>query len=34
MSGQVKAPRKITVIPQDSKYAERDIRKQHLRVAP
>jgi len=34
MSGQLKTPRKITVIPQDSKYAERDIRKQHLRVAP
>ena len=29
-----KAPRKVTVTPADPKYTERDIRKQHLRVAP
>ena len=36
MSAQVKTPRKVTVTPADPKYAEagKDIRKQHLRVAP
>ncbi len=34
MIAQVKTPRKVTVTPADPKYAEKDIRKQHLRVAP
>lgn len=34
MNETVRAPRKITVIPADPKLTERDIRKQHLRVAP
>ena len=34
MSIQQKTPRKVTVTPADPKYTERDIRKQHLRVAP
>ena len=34
MNIQQKAPRKVTVTPADPKYTERDIRKQHLRVAP
>ena len=34
MSIPQKAPRKVTVTPADPKYTERDIRKQHLRVAP
>ena len=34
MSVQQKTPRKVTVTPADPKYIERDIRKQHLRVAP
>jgi len=31
---QQKAPRKVTVTPADPKYTQKDIRKQHLRVAP
>lgn len=34
MSIQRKAPRKVTVTLPDPKYTEKDIRKQHLRVAP
>lgn len=34
MNAAVKIPRKVTVTPADPKYAEKDIRKQHLRVAP
>ena len=34
MSIRQKVPRKVTVTPPDPKYAEKDIRKQHLRVAP
>lgn len=34
MSMQQSAPRKITVIPADPQMVQRDIRKQHLRVAP
>ena len=34
MSIQRKTPRKVTVTPPDPKYTEKDIRKQHLRVAP
>ena len=34
MSVQPKNPRRITVTPADPKYLEKDIRKQHLRVAP
>ena len=34
MSVQQKAPRKVTVTPADPKYTQKDIRKQHLRVAP
>ncbi len=34
MSAPVKTPRKVTVTPADSKYTQKDIRKQHLRVAP
>ena len=34
MSVQAKTPRRITVTPADPKYLEKDIRKQHLRVAP
>ncbi|WP_298035195.1 recombinase family protein [uncultured Dysosmobacter sp.] len=34
MSETEKAPRRITVIPADPALEERDIRKQHLRVAP
>ena len=34
MSVQQKAPRKVTVTPPDPKFAQKDIRKQHLRVAP
>ncbi len=34
MTAQQKAPRKVTVTPADPKYTQKDIRKQHLRVAP
>lgn len=34
MSVQQKTPRRVTVTPPDPKYTERDIHKQHLRVAP
>ncbi len=34
MSTQVRTPKKVTYIPPDPKFAEKDIRKQHLRVAP
>ena len=34
MKMQQKTPRKVTVTPADPKYTEKDIRKQHLRVAP
>lgn len=34
MSVQQKTPRRVTVTPADPKYTEKDIRKQHLRVAP
>ena len=34
MNVQQKAPRKVTVTPADPKYTQKDIRKQHLRVAP
>ena len=34
MSIPQKAPRKVTVTPADPKYTQKDIRKQHLRVAP
>lgn len=34
MSIQQKTPRRVTVTPADPKYTEKDIRKQHLRVAP
>ena len=34
MRVQQKAPRKVTVTPADPKYTQKDIRKQHLRVAP
>ena len=34
MSVQQKTPRRVTVTPADPKYLEKDIRKQHLRVAP
>ncbi len=34
MSVQMKAPKKVTVTPADPKYTQKDIRKQHLRVAP
>lgn len=34
MTAQQKAPKKVTVTPADPKYTEKDIRKQHLRVAP
>lgn len=34
MNVQQKAPKKVTVTPADPKYTQKDIRKQHLRVAP
>ena len=34
MNAAVKAPKKVTVTPADPKYTQKDIRKQHLRVAP
>lgn len=34
MNVQQKTPRRVTVTPSDPKYTEKDIRKQHLRVAP
>ncbi len=34
MNVQKKAPKKVTVTPPDPKYTQKDIRKQHLRVAP
>lgn len=34
MNTAVRTPRKVTVIPADPQTTERDIRKQHLRVAP
>lgn len=34
MSAPQKTPRKVTVTPVDPKYTQKDIRKQHLRVAP
>ena len=34
MNIQQKAPRKVSVTPADPRYTEKDIRKQHLRVAP
>ena len=34
MNVQPKAPKKVTVTPPDPKYTQKDIRKQHLRVAP
>ena len=34
MNAAVKAPKKVTVTPPDPKYTQKDIRKQHLRVAP
>ena len=34
MTAQQKTPKKVTVTPADPKYTQKDIRKQHLRVAP
>lgn len=34
MNAAVKALKKVTVTPADPKYTQKDIRKQHLRVAP
>ena len=34
MTTQQKVPKKVTVTPADPKYTQKDIRKQHLRVAP
>ena len=34
MSVYTAAAKKVTVIPADPQYSQRDIRKQHLRVAP
>ena len=34
MNVQQKAPKKVTITPADPKYTQKDIRKQHLRVAP
>ena len=34
MNAPVKAPKRVIVTPADPKYAQKDIRKQHLRVAP
>lgn len=34
MNAAVKAPKRVIVTPADPKYAQKDIRKQHLRVAP
>lgn len=34
MNTQIKTPRRVTVTPPDPRFAEKDIRKKHLRVAP